>query len=98
MTNRSTTEEYFSDVVEIEYLRSPNFSFAVVAELQTKEPEQNRIVRKFWGFVQTGYKIGNHSDISLLVGTRQAGNICIGGVCRYEPAFEGVELKILTRL
>ena len=98
VTNRTTTEEYFSDVVEVEYLRSPNFSFAVVAELQTKEPEQDRIVRKFWGFVQAGYKIGNHSDISLLVGTRQAGNICIGGVCRYEPAFKGVELKIMTRL
>ena len=98
VTNRTTTEEYFSDVVEVEYLRSPNFSFAVVAELQTKEPEQDRIVRKFWGFVQAGYKIGNHSDISLLLGTRQAGNICIGGVCRYEPAFKGVELKIMTRL
>jgi hypothetical protein len=98
VTNRTTAEEYYSDVVELEYLRSPNLSIAVVAEVQTKEPELDRIVRKFWGFVQAGYKIGNHSDISLLVGTRQAGNICIGGVCRYEPAFQGVELKILTRL
>jgi hypothetical protein len=98
VTNRTTTEEYFSDVVELEYLRSPSFSIALVAELQTKEPEKDRIVRKFWGFIQAGYKIGNHSNISLLVGTRQAGNICIGGVCRYEPAFQGVELKILTRL
>jgi hypothetical protein len=98
VTNRTTKEEYFSDVVEVEYLRSPSFSIAVVAELQTREPAQDNIVRKFWGFVQAGYKIGNHSDISLLAGSRQAGNICIGGVCRYEPAFQGVELKILTRL
>jgi hypothetical protein len=98
VTDRSTTEEYYSDVLNIEYLRSPSFSIAVVAEVQTKEPEPDRTVRKFWGFVQAGYKIGGHSDISLLVGTRQAGNICIGGVCRYEPAFQGVELKLLTRL
>ena len=98
VTDRTTTEEYYSDVLNIEYLRSPSFSIAVVAEVQTKEPEPDRTVRKFWGFVQAGYKIGGHSDISLLVGTRQAGNICIGGVCRYEPAFQGVELKLLTRL
>jgi len=23
---------------------------------------------------------------------------CVGGVCRYEPEFEDVELKVLTRL
>lgn len=98
VTDRTTDEEYYTDVLNIEYLRSPKFSIALVAEVQTKEPEPGRTVRKFWGFAQIGYKIGGHSDISLLVGTRQAGNICIGGVCRYEPAFQGVELKLLTRL
>jgi hypothetical protein len=97
-TDRTTTEQYYSDVLSVEYLRSPGFSVAVVSELQTKEPEPGRTVRKFWGFIQTGYKFGGHTDISLLIGTRQAGNICIGGVCRYEPAFQGVELKLLTRL
>ena len=97
-TNWSTSEQYFTDVVSIEYLRSPKFSVALVAEMQTKEPEADETKRDFWGFVQFGYKIGQHSDISILLGTRQAGNICIGGVCRYEPAFEGVELKLLTRL
>ena len=97
-TNRTTSEQYYTDVLSLEYLRSPNFSVAVVSELQTREPEQDRIVRRYWGFIQATYKIGGHSDISLLIGTRQAGNICIGGVCRYEPAFQGVELKVLTRL
>ena len=96
--NLSTDEKYYDDVINIEYLRSPNFSVAVVAELQTKEPEAGNVVRKFWSFIQFGYKIGNHTDLSMLVGTRQAGNICIGGICRYEPAFQGVELKMLTRL
>jgi Family of unknown function (DUF6029) len=96
--NLSSNEKYYDDVINIEYLRSPNFSVAVVAELQTKEPEPGNIVRKFWSFVQFGYKLGNHTDLSLLLGTRQAGNICIGGICRYEPAFQGVEIKMLTRL
>ncbi len=96
--NLSTDEKYYDDVINIEYLRSPNFSVALVAELQTKEPEAGNVVRKFWSFIQFGYKFDNHTDLSLLFGTRQAGNICIGGICRYEPAFQGVEIKMLTRL
>jgi len=97
-TDNSTTEEYYTDVVTLEYLRSPNYSVALVTEMKTTEPETDNIIRKFYGFVQGTYKIGGYADISLLIGSRQAGNICIGGVCRYEPAFKGVELKLLTRL
>lgn len=96
--NLSTDEQYYNDVLALEYLRSPGFNVSVVTEMQTKEPEDGRVVRKLWSFIQFGYKLGNHTDLSLLVGSRQAGNICIGGVCRYEPAFQGVELKMLTRL
>lgn len=98
VTNSSTTEEYYTDVVTLEYLRSPNFSIALVTEMKTTEPEPDNIIRKFYGFVQGTYKIGGYADLSLLIGSRQAGNICIGGVCRYEPEFKGVELTFLTRL
>ena len=97
-TNKTTDEQHYTDVLLLEYLRSPRFNVALVAELETTEPEAGNIVRKFWGFVQVGYKLGYHTDISLLIGTRQAGNICIGGVCRFEPEFRGIELKMLTRL
>ncbi len=97
-TNRTTEEKYYTDAVSLEYLRSPSFNVSIVSELETREPEAGRTVRKLYGFVQFGYKISHHSDISLLIGSRQAGNICIGGVCRYEPEFKGVELKVLTRL
>lgn len=97
-TAKSTNEQYYTDVLSIEYLRSPKLNVALVAELETREPVKDNVVRKFWSFIQVGYKFGQHTDLSVLVGTRQAGNICIGGVCRYEPAFQGVELKVLTRL
>lgn len=96
-TNRTTDEKYFSNVLAIEYLRSPALSITLVTEMETKEPEEGRIVRKLWSFIQFGYKIFQNTDLSLLIGSRQAGNICIGGVCRFEPEFRGVELKMLTR-
>lgn len=94
----STLEEYYDDVITLEYLRSPKLSISLVTEMKTTEPEKDKIIRKFWNFVQVGYKFGEHTDVSVLFGTRQAGNICIGGVCRYEPAFNGIEFKMLTRL
>jgi len=70
----------------------------LVVEIETRKPEKGRIERKFWGFVQVGYKIGYHTDLLVLVGSRQAGNICIGGVCRFEPELRGIEIKMITRL
>jgi hypothetical protein len=96
-TNRTTDEKYYSNVLALEYLRSPSLSITLVTEAETKEPEEGRIVRKVWSFIQFSYKIFQNTDLSLLVGSRQAGNICIGGVCRYEPEFRGVEVSMLTR-
>lgn len=97
-TNTSTQEKYFSNVLAIEYLRSPSFNVMLLTEMQTKEKDSGKLVRKFWSFIQFGYKIFTNTDLSLLIGSRQAGNICIGGVCRFEPEFKGVELKMLTRI
>ncbi len=97
-TNTATDEKYFSNVLSIEYLRSPSFNVVLLTEMQTKESDSGKLIRKFWSFIQIGYKIFSNSDVSLLIGSRQAGNICIGGVCRFEPEFRGIELKMLTRL
>ncbi|MEN8194835.1 MAG: DUF6029 family protein [Bacteroidota bacterium] len=96
--NVVTDEKYFNQIIQLEYLRSPNISVSLVTEMKTTEPKPGEMKRDFWGFVMLGYKLADHTDLSLLIGTRQAGNICVGGVCRYEPEFEGIELKILTRL
>lgn len=97
-TDRTTSEKYYTDVVTLEYLRSPLLSVSLVTEMQTKEPDPGKTIRRFWNFIQFGYKVGQFMDLSLLIGTRQAGNICIGGVCRYEPEFSGIELKMITIL
>ncbi len=97
-TNTATEEKYFSDVLSVEYLRSPSFNVILLTEMQTKETNYGELKRNFWGFIQFGYKISSHTDLSLLLGSRQAGNICIGGVCRFEPEFKGIELKMLTRI
>ncbi len=95
--NRTTLEDYYSDVLSMEYLRSPKYSLAIVTEVKTREPIPGNIVRLLWSYVQGTIKIGEHTDLSLLAGSREAGIICIGGVCRYEPEFRGIELKMVNR-
>ena len=64
-------------------------------ELFTLEGEDE--VRTRWSGLQLAGPIGDSHEIRLFAGGRRAGYICIGGVCRYEPAFDGVELPFLTR-
>jgi len=97
-TNIQTDEKYFSNVFSIEYLRSPSFNLNLLTEMQTRENLDGKLKRKFWSFIQLGYKISNHTDLSILLGSRQTGNICSGGVCRFEPEFKGIEVKMFTRL
>ena len=60
------SEQYYNDVLFLEYLLSPDFNVVLVAEMETREPEEGKIVHKFWGFVQVGYKISYHTDLHVL--------------------------------
>ena len=94
----STEEKYYDDVLTLEWLRSPNLVVSFVGEMQTREPTAGNIHREFWAFGMITYNIFDGSELSLLIGSRHAGNICIGGVCRYEPEFKGIELKMTNRI
>ncbi len=98
VTVLSTDEMYYDDVLTLEWLRSPDLVFSFVGEMQTKEPTAGNLEREFWAFGMVTYNLFEGSEISLLVGSRHAGNICVGGVCRYEPEFKGVELKMTNRI
>jgi len=96
--NTYTDEKYFNDVAMLEFQHAPNLTISLMSEMQTTEPEKGKRVRRFWNFIQLAYKLGEQTDVSILIGSRHAGHICLGGVCRYEPEFNGIELKMLTRI
>lgn len=96
--DRNSKEKFFVDVFMIEFLHAPSFSLTWLGELETREPLPGNVVRKMWNLLQFGFKVAEHTDVNVLIGSRQEGSVCIGGVCRYEPAFSGIELKMMTRL
>lgn len=96
--NRGSGEKYYTDLLTLEFHRSPDIRISLVTEMETKEPSSGNVVRKFWNFAQFAYRVNENLRFSILAGSRQAGNICIGGVCRFEPEFRGVELRMFTTL
>lgn len=78
---------------KLEYETAPRWAFAAVFETNNKYDEQRPSTEKEGPFPsgQITYTLEGGGNLNLWFGSRQAGYLCSGGVCKYEPAFEGVE-------
>ena len=84
-------EEWF----KLEYETAPRWAFAAILEINNKYPELLEIQGEPEGPFPAGqvtYTLSRGGNLNLWFGKRQAGYLCSGGVCKYEPAFEGVEV------
>ena len=84
----------------IEWSRSPNLTASFLAEFSNKSDTQLELQSEsettfFAGEIT--YQLFQQHDITLFLGARNAGFVCVGGVCRYEPAFDGAELRLTSR-
>ena len=96
--NQFDKSEYDNELFIIEYSKSPYFSAALIGEFTNKYQLINiQMARHFWFYGQIAINYWTNHQISLLYGTRQAGFVCVGGICRYEPEFAGLEIQIINR-
>lgn len=72
-----------------------NLTVSAVGEHATSF-EPTEVPKDDFAYVQVDYRISQANYLSVTAGRRQAGFVCVGGVCRFEPSFEGVEVKLLT--
>lgn len=86
--------EYDQQFLSLEYATAPRWSFTGILEINNKYPEQRDFLEREDPFaaVQVSYLTPRGDLISLWAGKRLGGYLCAGGVCKFEPAFEGVEL------
>ena len=94
--------EFDDDLIVAEIIAPNGWSISVLSEFLNWTEDQQILqaeeeIRESWSGVQLAGPIGDMHEIRFFAGGRRAGYICIGGVCRYEPAFDGVELTLLTR-
>ena len=85
----------------LEFATAPHWTFAAVFEINNKTlPEQATEPFEKEGPFPAGtisYATSGGGNFTLWAGKRQAGQLCTGGVCKPEPAFEGVEFYGIFR-
>jgi len=84
---------YDEDWLKLEYETAPAWAFAAILEMNNKYDLQQQPGEQDGPFPagQISYTLPRGGNLNLWFGKRQAGYLCSGGVCKYEPAFEGVE-------
>ena len=98
VTNTVDKSEFDNELALIEYTRAPFLSVAIVSEYSNRYKLVNvQDTEKFWLYGQITLEFLENQQLTLLYGSRQAGFVCAGGVCRYEPEFKGFELKLDSR-
>lgn len=74
---------------------APHYTFAALLEVNNKTlPEQLTEPGEKEGPFPAGtfsYTTDSGGTFTVWAGKRQAGQLCVGGVCKREPAFEGIE-------
>ena len=72
----------------------PRWTFDAMLETNNKHPgqfDEGEIRGSTFASGQVTYSLHGGGNLNLWFGKRQAGQLCAGGVCKFEPAFEGVE-------
>jgi hypothetical protein len=88
--------EFDQQFFEIEFAASPHWTAAAVIEINNKYAAQRLLPGEKEGpfpALALSYVTSGGGTLTLWAGKRQAGRICTGGVCKFEPAFDGVELS-----
>jgi len=89
-----------TEFMVVEWSRSPNLTASLLAEFSNKSETQltlqNETDTRFLAG-EISYHLLDQHELTLFLGARNAGFICVGGVCRFEPAFDGAELKWISR-
>lgn len=90
---------YDEEFLKLELGVAPTWTIAAILEVNNKYVEQRAFGEKRGPFpaLQLTYTTELGAHVTLWAGKRQAGYLCAGGVCKYEPAFDGVELSAVVR-
>lgn len=78
---------------QVEFQHAPWLTVTAQAEKSV----ESGAPRTRWGSLTVNLAWGVH-NLNVYYGSRPAGFLCTGGYCYFAPAFDGFELRLLTRL
>ena len=89
-----------TDFGVIEWSRSPDLTASLLLEHSNKSEVQLELQNETESSFIAGeisYQFLERHEFTFFFGARNAGFVCVGGVCRYEPAFDGGEVRLISR-
>ncbi len=86
-------QQFYSQALSLGFSHAPGWTISFLGERTTEQESE----QEFWAAGQLELTFFQKTDLSLFVGARREGKICIGGVCVNKPALEGVEITLITR-
>jgi thiol-disulfide isomerase/thioredoxin len=97
---RGVLGEYDQQWAKLELELPPRWTVTAIGEFNNKfdaQFEPGEIRGDVFPAGQITYSLSGGGNLNLWFGKRQAGQVCAGGVCKFEPAFEGVEFYGIFR-
>ncbi len=91
----SGTMEFRDDRLYLSYAFAPYVTVTLTGELRDKELLEEP--GNEWRSVHVDWDITQDHKVTLLVGTEKRTFTCSGGVCRYEPSFDGIKAVLISR-
>jgi hypothetical protein len=85
-------DAYEDYLASLTFYPKGDFTFSTVLETTTSEAE----AKDLWLMIEVKKLFPDDLEAGLSFGTERGGKKCSGGVCYFEPEFEGVRLR-LTR-
>lgn len=85
--------QYYNQALTASYEHSPHYSVSVLAERSTDQLAE----RDIWLGGQLDVHFLRNFDLTIFGGRRRKGKLCVGGVCIYRPAFQGIEFRLTHR-
>jgi hypothetical protein len=92
VTEFLVAETQRTTLVTLEYQRAPWLTVALQAE-QAAEPVDGRDT---WAGATVNLSFGGRHNLNVFAGRRPAGFLCTGGYCFFAPAFDGVEVRLIS--
>ncbi len=92
--------EYDQQWMKLEMELPPRWTFDAILETNNKYEAQfdpDEIKGSTFPSGQVTYTLNGGGNLNVWFGKRQAGQLCAGGVCKFEPAFQGVEFYGIFR-
>ena len=81
----------------LEYNMSSSLTFSAVGEYaDIFDPVNRGTDWQSFVYGQVDYHISDEHFLSVTVGKRREGYVCVGGICRFEPQFQGIEGRLAT--